>query len=128
MLDECHHLPSDFLRVIAEYSLAPYRLGLTATPERSDGRHLDLETLIGPEVYRASPQELSGTVLSSHKIVQLKVRLSQTERARYDQLIDTRNAFFASAWHPPRHPQRLAIVCHRERTLQSRPQRHAGTS
>ncbi|ETX04666.1 MAG: helicase [Candidatus Entotheonella gemina] len=93
VLDECHHLPSDFLRVIAEYSLAPYRLGLTATPERSDGRHLDLEALIGPEVYRASPQDLSGTVLSSHKIVQLKVRLSQAERARYDRLIDTRNTF-----------------------------------
>ncbi len=93
VFDECHHLPSDFLRVIAEYALAPYRLGLTATPERSDGRHLDLDTLIGPEVYRASPQALSGTVLSSHKVVQLKVRLSQRERARYDTLIDTRNTF-----------------------------------
>jgi len=93
IFDECHHLPGDFLRVIAEYSLAPYRLGLTATPERSDGRHLDLQELIGPEVYRASPGELSGTVLSSHKIVRLKVRLSQRERQRYDALIDTRNGF-----------------------------------
>jgi len=32
--DECHHLPTDFNRVIAEYAIAPYRLGLTATPER----------------------------------------------------------------------------------------------
>ncbi|MEL7224754.1 MAG: DEAD/DEAH box helicase family protein, partial [Cyanobacteria bacterium J06576_12] len=40
--DECHHLPSDFHRSIAEYSISPYRLGLTATPERTDGRHEDL--------------------------------------------------------------------------------------
>jgi hypothetical protein len=39
IFDECHHLPSEFSRVIAEYSLAPYRLGLTATPERNDGKH-----------------------------------------------------------------------------------------
>ncbi|MEO1070155.1 MAG: DEAD/DEAH box helicase family protein, partial [Cyanobacteria bacterium J06638_6] len=46
--DECHHLPSDFNRVIAEYSIAPYRLGLTATPDRADGRHDDLTHLLGP--------------------------------------------------------------------------------
>ena len=28
IFDECHHLPSEFYRVVAEYSLAPYRLGL----------------------------------------------------------------------------------------------------
>jgi superfamily II DNA or RNA helicase len=52
IFDECHHLPSGFNRVIAEYAIAPYRLGLTATPERSDGKHADLEYLIGPEVFR----------------------------------------------------------------------------
>ena len=30
----------------------PYRLGLTATPDRSDGRHADLDQLVGVEVYR----------------------------------------------------------------------------
>ncbi|MBD0269288.1 MAG: DEAD/DEAH box helicase, partial [Cyanobacteria bacterium Co-bin8] len=49
--DECHHLPSDFNRAIAEYSIAPYRLGLTATPDRADGRHSDLDNLLGPVVY-----------------------------------------------------------------------------
>jgi len=59
VFDECHHLPSEFTRVIAEYSLAPYRLGLTATLERSDGKHTDLQVLIGPEVYRTSAAALS---------------------------------------------------------------------
>lgn len=97
VFDECHHLPSSFNRVIAEYAIAPYRLGLTATPERSDGRHTDLATLIGPEVYRKTPAELSGTVLAKHKAIQIKVRLSQQERDRYDHLIQTRNQFLKTA-------------------------------
>jgi superfamily II DNA or RNA helicase len=96
VFDECHHLPSAFTRVIAEYSLAPYRLGLTATPERSDGSHADLQTLIGPEVYRISVAALSGTILAPHRVVRLTVRLSPRERERYDALLDTRNRFLQS--------------------------------
>jgi superfamily II DNA or RNA helicase len=93
VFDECHHLPSEFFRVIAEYSLAPYRLGLTATPERTDGKHVDLAGLIGPEVYRTTPEALSGPVLAEHRVVRLKVRLSQQERQRYDALIQGRDQF-----------------------------------
>ncbi len=93
IFDECHHLPSDFNRVVAESAIAPYRLGLTATPDRSDGRHADLQTLIGAQVYRKAAAELSGTALAKHKAVQIKVKLSQRERDRYDTLIETRNHF-----------------------------------
>jgi superfamily II DNA or RNA helicase len=93
VFDECHHLPGDFTRVIAEYSLAPYRLGLTATLERTDGKHLDLHTLIGPEVYRTSPTALSGTVLAPYDIARITVKLSRRERERYDALLETRNSF-----------------------------------
>ena len=93
VFDECHHLPTDFNRVIAEYAIAPYRLGLTATPERSDGRHADLSTLIGSEVYHKSAAELAGKALAEHQVVQIKVRLAQQERERYNQLIQLRNDF-----------------------------------
>jgi superfamily II DNA or RNA helicase len=93
VFDECHHLPSDFNRVIAEYAIAPYRLGLTATPERSDGKHADLQSLIGAEVYRKAAEDLSGTALAKHKATQIKVRLSPKERDRYDELIGVRNQF-----------------------------------
>lgn len=93
IFDECHHLPSDFVRTIADYSLAPYRLGLTATPERSDGRHEDLRQLIGPIVYRKSPEQLAGNALSDHEIRQIKVSLSAKERSDYDACIRQRNAF-----------------------------------
>lgn len=97
IFDECHHLPSPFNRVVAEYAIAPYRLGLTATPERSDGKHRDLEVLIGPEIYRKAPEELAGTVLAQHQTRQIQITLSRQERQRYDQLIQTRNAFLRSA-------------------------------
>ena len=93
IFDECHHLPSNFTRVIAEYALAPYRLGLTATPERSDGRHSDFRQLIGPTVYRISAEALSGSVLAKHRVMKIKVQLSQAERQRYDRLIEKRNTF-----------------------------------
>jgi superfamily II DNA or RNA helicase len=93
VFDECHHLPTDFYRVIAEYAIAPYRLGLTATPDRSDGRHGDLNALIGPEVYRKTASELAGFALAEHKVVQIKVKLSTSERDRYNASIKLRNDF-----------------------------------
>ncbi|MEO1791747.1 MAG: DEAD/DEAH box helicase family protein [Cyanobacteria bacterium J06629_19] len=95
--DECHHLPSDFHRSIAEYSISPYRLGLTATPERTDGRHEDLDQLLGPVVYRRTSAELSGTALAPYQVVQLKVQLSKEERTRYTELQEQRNAFLKSS-------------------------------
>lgn len=97
IFDECHHLPTDFFRVIAEYAIAPYRLGLTATPERADGSHRDLEGLIGSVVYRKSPEDLSGQALAQHKVIQIKVKLSDNERSRYDQAVQTRNSFLRQA-------------------------------
>ncbi len=91
--DECHHLPSDFNRTIAEMSLAPYRLGLSATLKRSDGRERDLETLLGPVVYSSRPEDLAGSALAAYQEVVIKVRLSPAEQARYDGLIRQRDDF-----------------------------------
>jgi superfamily II DNA or RNA helicase len=93
IFDECHHLPTDFSRVIAEYAIAPYRLGLSATPERTDGKHADLNILIGKEVYRKRAEDLAGKALAEHEVVQIKVKLAQQERERYSQLIQVRNDF-----------------------------------
>lgn len=76
IFDEAHHLPSEFYRIIAEFSLAPYRLGLTATPERSDGRDADLPDLIGPLVYRKRPEQLAGDVLADYQVRPIHVDLS----------------------------------------------------
>lgn len=93
VFDECHHLPTDFYRVIAEYAIAPFRLGLTATPDRSDGRHSDLHSLIGPTVYSKTPEQLAGVALAQHKTVQIFVRLSQQEQKLYQDQMKVRNDF-----------------------------------
>ncbi|WP_439638076.1 DEAD/DEAH box helicase family protein [Spirulina sp.] len=93
IFDECHHLPTDFFRVIAEYAIAPYRLGLSATPERADDSHQELDHLIGPIIYRKAPDDLSGKTLADHEVRQIKVSLSDEERDRYDDAIQTRNQF-----------------------------------
>src|SRR5262245_51750662 len=49
--DEAHHLPGPSQHESALDCLAPMRLGLTATPGRSDGRDRMLDELIGPVVW-----------------------------------------------------------------------------
>jgi superfamily II DNA or RNA helicase len=96
VFDEVHHLPSEFYRTIAEFSLAPYRLGLTATPERTDGRHEDLLSLVGPLVYRREAVELAGDVLAPYRVERVYVDLSRKERAAYEQALEKRNRFLQS--------------------------------
>src|SRR5918999_3129439 len=85
IFDECHHLPSGVHRVAAEMSIAPFRLGLTATPERADGAESLLETLIGPFVLRRETHELAGEYLSDYSVVRLRVELSDREREAYER-------------------------------------------
>src|SRR4029079_54639 len=48
VFDECHHLPGAAYALAARAAVAPFRLGLTATPERADGRHAALDELVAP--------------------------------------------------------------------------------
>lgn len=83
IFDEVHHLPGPSYQVAAELSLAPFRLGLTATPEREDGAEVVLERLVGPIVYRREIGELAGEFLADYETVRLRVRLSPEEREEY---------------------------------------------
>lgn len=84
VFDECHHLPGSVYRYAAELSLAPFRLGLTATPERADGEDRLLADLIGPIVYRKEAQELAGDYLADYRIERILVSLSAEERSAYE--------------------------------------------
>jgi superfamily II DNA or RNA helicase len=84
IFDECHHLPGETYAIAARFCLAPFRLGLTATPERSDGKELDLQELIGPEVYRQDIVDLSGDYLAKYETERIAVELFPEERAEYE--------------------------------------------
>ena len=83
--DEVHHLPAEKYAVIPQMLLAPYSLGLTATPERPDGRHELLPGLVGPVVYRRSPEDLAGTYLAPYETVSIPVELTAAERVEYEE-------------------------------------------
>ncbi|HZS07590.1 MAG TPA: DEAD/DEAH box helicase family protein [Blastocatellia bacterium] len=83
IFDECHHLPGSVYRYAAELAIAPFRLGLTATPERADGGEELLVPLIGPIVYRKEAQHLAGEFLADYSIEKITVQLTPEERAVY---------------------------------------------
>jgi superfamily II DNA or RNA helicase len=85
VFDEEHHLPGRCRREAALLSTAPMRLGLTATPERSDGRHVDLDHLVGPVVFRQEVPQAKGRTLADYDVVRIPVALADDEQARYDQ-------------------------------------------
>jgi superfamily II DNA or RNA helicase len=86
VFDECHHLPGAVRRDAARMSAAPYRLGLTATPLRADGRHVDLPDLVGPIVYEQSVADARGRSLADFEVVRIPVQLTGAEAERYAEL------------------------------------------
>lgn len=84
VFDECHHLPGPTYGLASTCALAPYRLGLTATPERADNAHERLDQLIGPIVYRREITQLRGRFLADYRVETLYVNLTEEERFRYE--------------------------------------------
>jgi superfamily II DNA or RNA helicase len=86
VFDECHHLPGPVRRDAARMSAATLRLGLTATLERSDGRHSDVQELIGPVAYELPVSAAKGRSLADYEVMCIPVHLTQRERDRYRSL------------------------------------------
>ncbi len=66
--------------------VSPYRMGLTATPERDDGRHVYLRDVVGPILVRLSPSQLAGKYLAEFKTQRIYVELTPEEREKYQKL------------------------------------------
>ncbi|MBN1818090.1 MAG: DEAD/DEAH box helicase family protein [Sedimentisphaerales bacterium] len=96
VFDEEHHLPGKCRREAALLSAAGKRLGLTATPERSDGLHKDLDWLIGPVVYRMPFQQAKGAALADFDVVRIPIALTPPEQTTYDQCSRAIQSFLAS--------------------------------
>lgn len=88
VFDEVHHLPSPSYRLSAELLIAPHRLGLTATPERYDELHHELDQLVGPTVYRIAPRLLEREGhLAPYRIKTIQIALTPEEKTRYESHI-----------------------------------------
>jgi superfamily II DNA or RNA helicase len=90
IFDECHHLPGEQFQYAAAASMAPFRLGLTATPERSDGKEALLYEICGPLVYQVHIDELEGRALAPYRVQTIEIELTSAEQDEYQRL---RNIF-----------------------------------
>jgi superfamily II DNA or RNA helicase len=96
IFDEVHHLASPGYMQIAEMCIAPYRMDLTATYERSDQRHTLLPLLVGDPVYSVSVEELTaGKHLSNYTYEKLTVELTPEEQKTYDSEMAVFRRFLA---------------------------------
>ncbi|MEM1623256.1 MAG: DEAD/DEAH box helicase [Sulfolobales archaeon] len=87
VIDEVHHLPAEKFKTIALGSPAPKRLGLSATPYREDGKHVELFPLMGGVVYYKLPAELAEAgYLAQYEIITVRVGLKPDERRKYLEL------------------------------------------
>ena len=87
VFDEAHHLPADKFREIAYSMPAPFRMGLSATVEREDGRHVEIFPLVGGVVYSVTASELMEQgYLAPFTIRRVRVSLEGDEMLKYNEL------------------------------------------
>ncbi len=95
--DECHHLPSPENRLTASMAIAPFRLGLSATPELNEEYTAVLHDLMGKLCCNISIGELTGRILSNYRIERIRVALSEKETAEYQHHRAVYTAFLRRA-------------------------------
>ena len=82
--DEVHHMASERYLEIGKMYAAPYRIGLTATFERVDMLHENLEKYMGGKIFELGYDELSEYI-SNYEIVRIPVELEQEEEEEYER-------------------------------------------
>jgi superfamily II DNA or RNA helicase len=120
VFDECHHLPGEIRRDAARMSAAPLRLGLTATPQRADGRQTDLDWLIGPVVYEMPIAAAKGRTLADYEVVRIPVHLKPDEQRRYQQLLRQVRAYIIERRKTSPHYSWQDLCAETGRTPESR--------
>ncbi|ETR70614.1 MAG: Helicase domain containing protein [Candidatus Magnetoglobus multicellularis str. Araruama] len=97
-------MPGAQFQYTALGAIAPFRLGLTATPERSDGKESLLYQLCGPLCFQSQIHELKGTTLSPYDVITIEIEMKPHEREQYETArkayIDFLNAENIQMGHP----------------------------
>lgn len=94
VVDEAHHVNDGQLCEALSMSLAPARLGLTATPSPEaqacdppagrSNRQDSPRRLLGPVVFEIQVDDLVGTALAPYDIVKIRVRLDASQQRAHD--------------------------------------------
>ena len=84
--DECHRYGAETFKRALEDGFRS-RLGLTATRERPDGAHRELDLYFGSVVYSLGYEEaIREEYIADVKVAQIAVHLNAIEREEFDQL------------------------------------------
>jgi len=117
VFDEVHHLASPSYVQIAEMYTAPYRMGLTATYERTDERHQLLPKLVGDLVYSVAVEKLTGKHLAPYTYEKKYVELSLEEKQHYEEEMGTFRNYLREKhiiMKSPRDFQRFIMITGRD--------------
>lgn len=88
IFDECHHLPSPQYQFIAQCAIAPFRLGLSATVQRADGKESRIYELLGPLVFEGKITDFVAQSLAPYDVIQIEIELTKDERESYKKARD----------------------------------------
>jgi len=89
IVDECHHVPATVFKGIVDKFKARYKIGLTATPWRKDGRHVMLYDYFGgPGVDFTPPDEnaLKPTIIMLETTIPFSTKSSDPWPTRVSEL------------------------------------------
>jgi superfamily II DNA or RNA helicase len=94
VVDEAHHFGTGAFDEALEMSIAPVRLGLTATPPAPGPAAAHLASLVGPPVFELGVGDLTGRWLAPLRRITWRLALDDEERRQYDALV----AVYREAW------------------------------
>jgi superfamily II DNA or RNA helicase len=87
VIDEAHHFGTGAFDEALEMSIAPVRLGLTATPPAPGPVATRLAALVGPTAFELHAGDLAGTYLAPLERITWRLTLDDDERREYDALV-----------------------------------------
>ncbi len=87
IVDEAHHFGAGIRDEALEMSIAPARLGLTATMPTAPEALRNLAAKIGPVVFERAISDLAGRYLADFDVCRMWLDLTSDERVRYDSLM-----------------------------------------
>jgi superfamily II DNA or RNA helicase len=87
VVDECHRIGADFFSQSMFRSAAHMRFGLSATPDRSDGREEVIEAHIGPVMVTTTQQNLPAKVVAQSSPWQVPMVTKKNKKTGKNEVV-----------------------------------------
>jgi len=110
--DEAHHAVAEEFRRVFDVSIARYRMGLTATPLRSDGLHQDYNDIIGPIIQLIPEAELQERgYIAEYEVKKVYVELPPEAMMEYQRNLSVYEEYCRRVLPQIHDPRRRFELC-----------------